>query len=370
MQDYQGATIATMLLALAVLLAGAKGRPALAHATKLSSSTIEAGAQTVEAKVTVNAMDLEMALDIRLRAEATAKADPALVARAADQATRYVTERAAVLTQEGLRCEPAAAPPKATREHVVWNIVWRCPPVHGGLIYRVTLFHEIDPAARHMVVFGGEAEGRLALLGVNAKEVSLGPARASLAKVFGRYLVLGIEHIFLGYDHVAFVLGVILWGRRLKPLVIVVSAFTVAHSVTLSLAVLDVLSLPSALVEALIAASIVYVALENFFVRGIERRWRLTFLFGLVHGFGFAGALRQFGLPDAAVVPALAAFNLGVEIGQLGILVVAVPMLLLFDRAGPTTADGHARQPHLVYACSGIILMFGVYWLIDRTLLA
>ena len=362
--------IATMLLAMAVFLAGAKGGLALAHATKLSSSTVQAGVETVEAEVTVNAKDLEMALDIRLRAEATARADPALLARAAEQATRYVTGRAVVLTREGLRCEPAAAPPKASGEHVVWNIVWRCPPVHGGLIYRVTLFHEIDPAARHMMVFRGDAEGRLALLGVNATEVSLAPARASLARVFGSYLVLGIEHIFLGYDHVAFILGVILWGRRLKHLVLVVTAFTLAHSITLSLAVLDVLSLPSALVEALIAASIVYVALENFFVRDIEGRWRLTFLFGLVHGFGFAGALRQFGLPDAAIIPALAAFNLGVEIGQIGILIVAVPALLLLDRAGPTPTDGYARHPHVVYACSALILMFGVYWLIDRTLLA
>ncbi len=366
-KEYRGSKVVAALLAVMVLLAGAG---VLAHATKLSSSKVSVGAETVEAEVTVNVADLEAALGIRLRTEETREPDPTLIARAADQANRYVTERTAVLTQAGVTCTSAVGAPTATRDHLVWRISWRCPPVHGGLVYRVTLFHDIDLTVQHMVIFRGEADGRLALLSLAASEVSLAPARASLARVFGRYLVAGIEHIFLGYDHIAFLLGAILWGRRLGPLVVVVTAFTLAHSVTLSLAVLDVVYLPSTLVEALIAASIVYVALENFYVRGIERRWRLTFLFGLVHGFGFAGALRQFGLPDAAIVPALGAFNLGVEVGQLAILFIAVPMLLGFDRLGPRTTNGYARKPSLVYACSGLILMFGIYWLIERTLLA
>ena len=105
------------------------------------------------------------------------------------------------------------------------------------------------------------------------------------------------------------------------PLVKVVTAFTlIAHSLTLCLAVLDIVRLPSSVVEPLITTTIVFVAAENFFVHDIRKRWRVTFVLGLVHGFGFAGALREYGLPTDAVAPALAAFNIGVEIGQVAIV--------------------------------------------------
>jgi hypothetical protein len=132
------------------------------------------------------------------------------------------------------------------------------------------------------------------------------------------------------------------------PLIKVVTAFTVAHSLTLSLAVLDVVRLPSSIVEPLIAATIVYVAAENFFVHDISKRWRATFVLGLVHGFGFAGALREYGVPDRALIPALAAFNIGVEIGQVAIVSLIFPLLLLSDRTASLPAETRtARQPGL-----------------------
>jgi hydrogenase/urease accessory protein HupE len=117
----------------------------------------------------------------------------------------------------------------------------------------------------------------------------------SLLSTMQRYLVTGVEHIFMGYDHIAFLVGVVLWARRLVPVIKIVTAFTIAHSITLSLAALDVIVIPSAIVEPAIAASIVFVAVENFFSRDIDRRWRVTFAFGLVHGFGFASTLREIG---------------------------------------------------------------------------
>ena len=188
-------------------------------------------------------------------------------------------------------------------------------------------------------------------------------------QVFGRFVKSGIEDIFLGYDHIAFLLAVILWGQRLWPLVKVVTAFTVAHSLTLSLAVLDIMRLPSSTVEPLIAATIVYVAAENFFVRDIGKRWRATFALGLVHGFGFAGALREFGLPSDAIAPALAAFNIGVEIGQVVIVALMFPLLLWSDRIGGGAACKE-RHPALVFTCSAVILALGLYWLIERTVFA
>ena len=323
--------------------------PVIAHTVKLSSSKLAVGGSTVEAALTLNAVDLEAALDVRLRAKAGGAVVPRLLAEAAGAITGYTTERAAVLTREGVPCMPEAAAPKSSKEKVLLDVSWRCPPVHGGLVYRVTLFQE---------------------LGANAREVSLAGARASLSQVVSRYLVAGIEHIAIGFDHIAFVIGIILWGQRFWPLFKVVTAFTLAHSVTLSLAVLEIVSLPSQWVEALIAASIVYVAVENFFIRQIDKRWRLTFLFGLIHGFGFAGVLRQFGLPSQSIAPALASFNVGVEIGQLAIVLVVLSALLLIDRTTRRLTDGYERNPKVVYACSGLIFMFGAYLLAERTFLA
>ena len=219
--------------------------------------------------------------------------------------------------------------PKA--EHLLVRVEWACAPVTGQLVYEVTLFQEIDPAARHMLTAGGDVR-RMALLSVNAPRVVLTDTRAQLREVLWHYFLAGVEHIAIGYDHIAFLLAVVLWGRRFWPLVGVVTAFTVAHSITLSLAVLDVVRLPSRLVETLVALSIAYVAAENFFVQDLRRRWRIAFLFGLIHGFGFASVLRDYGLPGDALMPALAAFNLGVEAGQIVIVVLALGLLVLVQQ--------------------------------------
>src|SRR4029078_3529603 len=115
--------------------------------------------------------------------------------------------------------------------------------------------------------------------------------------------------IFLGYDHIAFLIAIVLWARRLLPVIKIVTAFTIAHSITLSLAALQIFVIPSTIVEPAIAASIVFVAVENFFSRDIDGRWKVTFAFGLIHGFGFASALQEFGLLATPVGGRVAAFN-------------------------------------------------------------
>ena len=190
----------------------------------------------------------------------------------------------------------------------------------------------------------------------------------SLLSTLERYLVTGIEHIFLGYDHIAFLVAVVLWARRLVPVIKIVTAFTVAHSITLSLATLNVVVIPATIVEPAIAASIVYVAMENFFTRNIDRRWRVTFAFGLVHGLGFAGALREIGLPTNAVAAALAAFNIGVEIGQVAIVAIVVPALIALDRLMAVDRTKPARAATLVYALSALITALGSYWFLTRML--
>jgi len=143
--------------------------------------------------------------------------------------------------------------------------------------------------------------------------------------------------------------------RRIRPLIAIVTAFTVAHSITLALAATGVLAPSPRVVEPLIALSIAYVGVENFFVKDASRRWRITFPFGLVHGFGFAGALREIALPHAQVPVALVSFNLGVELGQLAVLAIALPLTLAARRA-PRFGDRGVRVVSSTIALAGGVL--------------
>ncbi len=174
-----------------------------------------------------------------------------------------------------------------------------------------------------------------------------------------KFFAAGVEHIMTGYDHLCFLLAVVLWASRPWPVVKIVTAFTISHSITLSLAALRIVDIPNAWTETAIALSIIYVALENFFTRKVEGRWRDTFFFGLVHGFGFASGLTEMGMPQRAIIPALASFNLGVEIGQIGVVMVVVPLLVLIDKR---FFHGQ-RSPRLVQVCSGVIACLGAWWL-------
>jgi len=134
----------------------------------------------------------------------------------------------------------------------------------------------------------------------------------------------------------------------------------------LTVAVLGVLMPPSAWVEAAIAASIVYVAGENFFVRDVGRRWPLTFVFGLMHGFGFASVLREYGLPREALLPALAAFNIGVEMGQLVIVAVALLLLHGIDRVERRAGVTALPDRRVAWSISLVVGVLGVWWLVER----
>lgn len=180
----------------------------------------------------------------------------------------------------------------------------------------------------------------------------------SLPAQCAAFIELGIRHIFLGYDHIAFLFALIVIGGRLGQLVKIVTAFTVGHSLTLILAALQVVVLPSRLIEGSIALTVAYVAFDNFFAATTAHRWVLTFCFGLVHGFGFANALREMRLPAAGLIPTLLSFNVGVEIGQVAIAAVLFPGTLWL-------AKQRFRRP-VVLAASGVIFLAGVGWFIQR----
>jgi hydrogenase/urease accessory protein HupE len=338
------------------------------HATQLSASRIELKDGAARIRLELNVRDLDAALRIVLTG-ADGQASPGALARAQPAIAEYALAHARVLGPGGGACrgETLSVEPKA--EHVVVSARWTCPPAAGLLRYHVTLFQEIDPAAKHIVIVEGDVR-RMGLLSTANPRFDLLEIRASRWEVARHYVLAGIEHIVIGYDHIAFLVAVILWGRRPGPLVGVVTAFTVAHSITLSAAVLGLFSPPSRLVEALIALSIVYVAAENFFVRDIRRRWRVTFVFGLAHGFGFASVLRDYGLPRDALVPALAAFNVGVEIGQVAIVLLALGAMRVIEALSRMRARGPVTfpEPRFVHALSWAILALGLYWTVERVL--
>jgi hypothetical protein len=188
------------------------------------------------------------------------------------------------------------------------------------------------------------------------------PSRWQLA---GRYLALGFEHILpKGLDHILFVLGLFLLGNRLRPLLWQVTAFTVAHSITLGLSLYGVIRLPSAVVEPLIALSIAFVAVENLCTSELKP-WRpfVVFGFGLMHGLGFAGVLTSLGLPRDAFATALLTFNLGVESGQLAVITLVFCVVGWWRRRT-------WYRPAIVLPASGMIAATGLFWTIQRIALA
>lgn len=185
-----------------------------------------------------------------------------------------------------------------------------------------------------------------------------------LATVVRRFVFEGVHHIFIGPDHILFIVGLLLLGGGVKRLAKIVTAFTAAHSVTLALATLGLVNPPARIVEPLIALSIVVVGIENLLGAGKRdvRPW-LAFGFGFIHGFGFANVLREMSLPREALGAALLSFNAGVEIGQLTIVLALAPVL------GWLRARRPAIAPRVLVWGSAAVIAAGSWWFVERTLL-
>ncbi|WP_245333945.1 HupE/UreJ family protein [Bradyrhizobium guangdongense] len=341
--------------------------PAPAHQVNLSTARLALSAErSVKVEVALKGSDVDRLVGTKVYDAKEDAVDPAAVDAANASILAYMRSHLAVTGADGEACPAGTAAILADGDGVIYRNNFNCASVAGDVVYRSTVLTAKDSSARQVVLVAqGETEAQALLDGDNTT-ITLSAPTPSLWSTMQRYLLTGIEHIFLGYDHIAFLVAVVLWARRLIPVIKMVTAFTIAHSITLSLAALGVLVIPSRIVEPAIAASIVFVAVENFFSRDIDRRWRVTFLFGLIHGFGFAGALQEIGLPPNAVVPALGSFNIGVEIGQVAIVVIVLPVLGLVDRLFATDRSQPVRATRVVYAVSAVISLLGGYWLLTR----
>jgi hydrogenase/urease accessory protein HupE len=184
------------------------------------------------------------------------------------------------------------------------------------------------------------------------------------AEVIRQYLILGFTHIVPGgLDHILFVLGIFLLTTRLKPILAQVTAFTIAHSITLGLTIYGLVSVSPRIVEPMIALSIAYVAVENLFTSELKP-WRVAvvFAFGLLHGMGFAGVLKELGLPRSQFLTALVTFNVGVEAGQLTVIAGAFAAIAYWHRAKSW------YRPRFVVPASAAIAAAGLFWTVQRLL--
>jgi hypothetical protein len=230
------------------------------------------------------------------------------------------------------------------------RISW--PAGSGGMVLRQNGVQ--DPYTGYLQ--GGETSPVIALEGGSAKQ----PLEA-----FVEYIPVGFTHILpKGLDHILFVLGLFFLTPRLRPLLVQVSLFTVAHTITLALGALGMVTINAAVVEPLIALSIVFVAVENIFARSLHS-WRglVIFGFGLLHGLGFASVLGEFGLPDSQFLPALIGFNVGVELGQLAVIAAAYLTVRLWFGRHPK------YRGRVAIPASVTIAMIGGYWFVERVFL-
>lgn len=235
----------------------------------------------------------------------------------------------------------------------------------GSVVVSAELF-PYDP--NHQTFLNVYEDGELAtqaILGGGQTEYEyFSGTRQGVWAVLQKFVPSGVHHILIGPDHLLFLIGLLLLGGNVRQLLLVVTAFTVAHSITLSLAVLNVVTPPARLVEPIIALSIVYVGLDNLLARGgRDMRVWIALVFGLIHGFGFASVLREMGLPSGALGWSLFSFNFGVEIGQLGVVLVVAAALSAIRSYSAIAGE------RIAVAGSIAVIAAGAFWFVERVFL-
>jgi hydrogenase/urease accessory protein HupE len=253
-----------------------------------------------------------------------------------------------------------AVPQANTQTHSTLTLDYAWDTPIESLTLRYNLFSPDAPAARSLITTSHAGKTQSLVFTPNSPEFDL--IAPAIGKQIYSFVVLGIEHILTGYDHILFLVSLLLVNTGVRSILKIVTAFTVSHSVTLSLAVLNIVSLPSQLVECAIALTIVYVAAENLWKKQFNHRWALTFGFGLVHGLGFAGALREIQIPRSNLFTSLVSFNLGVELGQIFAITIGCLLLRLIQ----SQLKQQAWQLNLKRGASVGIVVMGLVWFVER----
>ena len=375
LQQLRDAFIAVCLLCLSSLV--------LAHSSSNSYLTLSAYNETLQLRTDVSLRDADMALDLDLNQ------DQRLTwSDISPQQTRVVTwlQEHVQARWQNQHCPLRLQDLMASEHADGWYLsaLWQldCAGLDAthteGLVLRYQLMFAQDNLHRGLLKVDLPAGSSSAIFSPDQAEVRISGTAASAWQVLGRYVVEGVWHIWIGADHILFLLSLLIlaplvpastrvtqWAgvARIQPAFMdvlgVVTAFTLAHSITLGLSVLKIFEPPATVVEPIIALSVVVAALNNLMGHASQKRWRLAFLFGLIHGFGFAFVLVDLGLPTQQLALALGGFNLGVELGQLAIVLSFMPLAMLLRHTAFYRWGG-------VVGGSLLIAGFGSFWLYSR----
>lgn len=338
---------------------------AQAHAPGLSNLAIQLGTNSLEADLIVSWQEIENIVPLDGDGNRELSNDEFAAAKA----------KLIVLAESAIALEADGRPLTVARSDVRRDdttgirffIHYPLPTNTSVLLLRSEIIADLQRGHRQIVSVRGATNALLAELTFtrerNMTEVPLSATAEKRSHTVAEFLWLGVEHIITGWDHLTFLLGLLVVGSKLREAVKIITAFTVAHSLTLALTTFDLIRLPSSIVEPVIAASIVYVGIENIVRREYRGRWIITFVFGLIHGCGFATILRELGVGSQgeSVLKPLVCFNLGVELGQLVIAAIVLPWIWKLKPK---------FEKRWIPVTSIIVALIGAYFLLDRTLLA
>lgn len=246
------------------------------------------------------------------------------------------------------------------------HLLFHYQPAANSLKMQLLFLNKLPDGHKQVVTIKDATGKNLSekMLTQQDNSIELNLTKSESTSMFKDFFVLGIEHILTGYDHLLFLFALLIVTHRFWSAFGIITFFTIAHSITLAIAGMNLLTIPSTIVEPLIAASIVYVGVENLIVKEPKGRKYLTFAFGLIHGFGFAAVLQEMNITsiESGILVPLFSFNLGVETGQLVVTAISLPIIWWL----------HIKpliEKYFVPVCSTIVCLAGGYWLIERTLL-
>ena len=341
---------------------------AWAHDPGLSSATLRLHADELEGQLIFSVTDVSTMLDLTTDAKGNVSAEQR---EAAALKLETLAPGALEVSFDGERAKAAVAQCSFDGSNNASIFLSFPARLCTNLVVRSKWMGVMPEGHRQLLSLQGADGQPLAerLLSANSDSITLQlapaaekPLAASKSNSFADFLVLGVRHIWTGYDHLLFLLGLLIVTRNFVSSLKIITCFTLAHSITLAVATLSLVHLSSKVVEPLIAASIVYVGVENL-LRGDDAkgRWLLAFGFGLIHGFGFASVLRDLGVGSngSGITVPLVSFNLGVEVGQIAIAALVLPVIWKL-RAWPV----YLRV--WVPACSGIVVLLGAWWFVQR----
>jgi len=344
----------------AFLLALVAAVPAAAHPVPFSYLDVEVHDSAIEGRVRAHLVDLAPVLGLT---DPSALLQPEIVAQHRDALHGYLAAHIDLDDHAFARVEWGAI--AVVDDGEALEFTWRIPEAPPAALTIGTSLFPADPNHQTFVnVYdGGELRQQFIFAQASPPKTYYRGTTAGAFAVMGTFIPSGAHHILIGPDHLLFLFGLLLLGGSLRQLVTIVTAFTVGHSITLSLAALDIVNPPPWLIEPAIALSIVVVGIDNLLQtkgEGRDLRAWVAGGFGLVHGFGFANVLKEFGLPQEALGWSLFSFNVGVELGQLAVVVLVASLLAFIRRRRP------AMDKWIVTVGSIVVVAGGAYWFVER----